>query len=1063
MRNFTRYILQVLSIAYCSLASFGTVAQVIPPQNDTRDVGVSAFFQNKVAGIITDAATGKPLEGVRVTYKNLTAAITDEKGKFVLAVPSYKVSIQVEGEGFQTKEVALKGQTNIATVLYDENHSSPYKTVNLPTHTVSQNATPYSVGSVQVQGWDKVLETPDTYLQGRVSGLNVTRRSGTPNSGSSFFLRGLSSLNASNQPLIVVDGLIYDNSHYGNSLIFNYYDNPLANIDIRDVDNITVLKDGASTIYGTKGANGVILITTTRAKELATKIDFGTYGGINFTPKNLPMMNAYDYRTYLSDVLRSSGKSADEIAGYPFMNDEPKFAEYYRYHYDTNWQKKVMDNHYLQNVYLKVTGGDNVAKYALSLNYLKNQGALNATKLGRYNTRFNADLNLSKRLTSSINLSFSLNEQELKNQGIQPTTNPVYLGLVKAPFLHSYDVSSDGIESPDLADRDIFNVSNPAAVIGLMQARNQNYRFLGGVSFLYKLSNSFDLGSTIGINFDKIKENSFVPRKGVVSDTLSNTIAYSKLASQTKRIYYIFNENYVSFRRTFAHVHAFNARLGMRYISSKIEQDFGLGYNSATDELVSVGNGVGALRRVGGNIGESRWLNSYLSADYGFSDKYFLAFNVALDGSSRFGTDVLKEAVKIGNRSFAVLPSLSAAWLISSENFMANSGINFLKIRASVGLSGNDGIGDYNARQYYVSQNLLGMQGLVRGNFANPNLKWESVLKTNVGFDLSILNERLTFTIDAFQHDIRDMLLKEPAPVASGLPYLHTNSGTMQTRGLEASINMRILNTATLKWDLGANITTVRTIVKSLPVEQILTPFGKGTIVTKVGEAPNTFYGYVTKGVYTSDAEATQEGLKTKLFDGTLADFKGGDVRFVDLDNNKTIDEKDRQLIGNPTPKFYGGITNRVTWNNWTLDALCTFVAGNSIYNYTRSQIESLSGFNNQSQAMNNRWRADGHVTDVPKATWGDPLQNGRFSDRWIEDGSYLRLRTVSLSYSWPVNKKVLKYVTAYLTGNNLLTFTNYLGYDPEFSATNSVLGQGTDLLLEPIQKSCQLGIRIGL
>ena len=308
------------------------------------------------------------------------------------------------------------------------------------------------------------------------------------------------------------------------------------------------------------------------------------------------------------------------------------------------------------------------------------------------------------------------------------------------------------------------------------------------------------------------------------------------------------------------------------------------------------------------------------------------------------------------------------------------------------------------------------------------------------------------------------MLVFEPAPAFSGLDYTISNSGAMKTTGWEAAVNARIINHNKVKWDVGFNIAHYQSKVTKLPMNAILTPFAGGMILTQEGRAPNLFYGYKTAGVYTSDAEATASGLSNKNQDGSTTAFSGGDLRFVNNSAaDKVIDEQDRQVIGNPNPDFFGGITNRVVWKNWTLDALFTFSQGNDVYNYTRRQLESMSGYANQTEAVINRWKTNGQITDMPKATWGDPVGNSRFSDRWIEDGSYLRLKTVSVAYNVPLKPGAIKYVTVYLTGQNVFTLTKYLGYDPEFSAAAGVMGQGVDAMLEPQYRSGQVGIKLGL
>ncbi len=1023
---------------------------------------VSTGLDYKVAGTVLNATTGKPAAGVRVSYKNFSASISDSTGSFAINLPGREVMLSVSGEGLQTKNVAVKGAQVIRILVYPTGFTSAATELELPQGRVSGTHSPYAAVGVQVNDeWNRYSETPDSYLQGEVTGLNVIRRSGTQNVGAALFLRGINSLYATNQPLIIVDGVIFNNTSTGGSIISNNYTNPLSTIDIRDVDEITVLKDAAS-LYGTKGANGAIIIRTIRAKELGTKIDFAVFGGYNAVPKNLPLLKAADYRIYLSEILKTSGLTDAQIQSQPYMNDDPSVPGYYAYHNETDWQDLVMKQSYTKNIYLKVTGGDNIARYAISLGFLNNDGLTKNTDISKYNMRFNGDLNLSRRMTATTNLAFTFSEQNVRDQGNSPKTSPLFLSLVKAPFLRTNDVSAAGVESPTLADKDTLNISNPLALTDIGLGLNKNYRFFGSVGLNYELTKKVMLSTTVGIVNDKVRENFFVPRKGVTPDSLTTGIAYSRLGTQVTSLFTLYNDTRLTYTNTFNKLHSLKAMAGFRYMKDKTEQDFGLGYNSAIDELVSVGNGTNSLRRIGGDIGEARWLSTYFNADYSIADKYFLSANLAMDGSSRFGDDA-KGGVKLGEKVFSVLPSLAAAWIISSEKIFASSKIDLLKLRASIGLSGNDDIGNYTARQTYVSQNLLGMQGLVRNGLANTELQWEQATKLNVGADVALFKERLQFSLDVYSNKTDKLIVYEPMATASGFDYAVTNSGGLKTTGVELSAMARLINKEHFNWDAGFNVGKYESSVTKLPEDKIITSALGATYITQVGGSPNEFYGHRADGVYSSNAIAASEGLSMRKADGTLVAFTGGDIRFADLNGDKIIDDNDREALGSPNPEWTGSFFNKFTYKRFALNTLFTFTSGNEIFNYTRAQLEGMNNAYNQTENVLNRWRADGQVTNTPKASWGDPMGNSRFSSRWIEDGSYLRLRTVTLSYDVPFKTGFLKYITVYATGNNLITLTEYKGYDPEFSPTQSVFGQGVDNTLEPQLKSVQIGFKLGL
>lgn len=1036
-------------------------------QNSPAESSGTVSNQNngiKVTGTVKEASTGKPLSGISVTVPRYSAALTDDQGAFTINVPDNSASLMVSGPGFQSREVALKGNLSVDINLFEDAYNSVYDEANMPYGNDPLNHIVNSVTSVNTGGnWERTVETPDTWLQGRASGLNVVRRSGTPAIGAELLLRGFNSLYATNQPLYVVDGIIYDVNSYGNSLITGHATNPLADIDIKDIDNVTIIRDGAS-MYGTRGANGVILITTGRAKDVTTKIDFAAYGGFNAVPDQITMMNAADYRTYLSDILKTISMTDDQIQFLPFMNDNTSNPDYYRFHNQTDWQKEVMKSSYNQNYYLKVTGGDDIATYALSLGSTTNKGIVTGTGLSRYFMRFNANFKLSSKLTANSNLAFTSSEQILKDQGINTRTNPVYLGLIKAPFLPVNELGDDGAQSPNLADTDIFGISNPVAATRNIQDLNKNYRFSGSVGLYYDLTQRIKISTLLGITFDKVRENIFIPNIGIEHDTLSLAIATNRSGSNVQRLFSLYNDTRITYNQIFNFIHEVSVNAGARYNTSSSQDDYGLGYNSATDNFVSVGNGVNTLRKVGGEVGDWNWLNMYLNADYKFKSRYFLSFNASVDGSSRFGKKIDEPmSLTVSNNKFALLPSLGAGWLISSENFMSQyKFIDMLKLRASVGLVGNDDIGNYNARQYYISQNFLGVQGIVRGNIANPALKWETITKQNLGIDVAFLEERMSISFDLFRNKTSDMITFEPVSSVSGFQFAITNNGGMITNGMELGINGRVINKE-LKWDVGLLLMTAKNKIYKLPNDRMITYIEGASMLTEVGKAANLFYGYKTNGILLSDAEAASAGLSYRNSNGTLSSFVAGDVRFVDTDGNSIIDENDMQVIGDPNPAFIGSISNVVSWKRFSFDALITFSKGNDIFNYTRSLLESMTGPYNQTTNVVNRWRTNDQLTTMPRASWGDPSGNARFSDRWIEDGSYLRLRTLSVTYDIPVKDGLLiKYAQIYATGNNLVTLTKYLGYDPEFSSTGSVFAKGIDTGLEPQFKTVQLGVRIG-
>ena len=1011
----------------------------------------------EIVGLIKNAKTSKGISGINIAIKDFSAAITKEDGSFSIKAPHLNALLIISGQNYQTKVFPLNNRTNgIDIALFEASYSPFYQTANLPSNEQLQftNSKAAQVVDFEEKQWGiPINESIGGFLQGRITGLNSVRNSGVPGSGAYLTLRGFNSLYATNKPLIILDGMIYDDEDYGSGIIQNNTTSPLSMLDVKDIEDITVLKDGSS-LYGTKGANGVIIITTTRPVDLSTKIDFTMYGGINEDPRPIPVMKSGNYRTYLSQLLATRGDNQQQIANKPWMLDNTDSGYYYQYHNETQWQEKVFKASENQSYFLKIRGGDNIAKYGISVGYLNSEGVTGNTNLQRYNTRLNADLRLTDKLSVDANLSFIYNTENQHDQGLAYKTSPMYLALTKSPFIAVNAINATGEVSPNLSDVDIFNVSNPVAIIQNSIGINKNYRFFGNLNFQYDINKTLKANLLVGLNFNKERENFFIPNFGVANITLPTAIANNRSGSEVQQYYSLYTHGSLNYAKSIDYKHNFNVSLGLRTQSNKSESDLGLGFNSATDDFTTVGAGSNLLRIVGGALGEWNWVNSYINGEYNYLNKYFITLNTSYDGSSRFGDEV----------KFSALGSISGGWLISSENFMKNSKtFNLLKLRGSFGVSGNDDIGNYTAQQLYVSQNLLGIQGLVRGNIGNPKLKWESVQKLNLGFDFALFNERLNGTFDVFSNRITDMITYETLNTTSGFDYIVSNSGAMRTQGFDLGLNSRLVNTSDIQFDLGVNISKYKNEILSIPNNRLITQFGGATYITDEGQDANLFYGYQANGVYSTTAQALAEGLARRMSNGSLVPFSGGDVIFQDLNGDKVIDESDRKVIGNPNPDLTGSISTTFTYKRLSISGLFNFSIGNDLYNGVRQNLEKMSGYENQSSAVNNRWIAEGQQTSIPKATWGDPLGNASFSSRWIEDGSYLRLKTLVISYDIDIDSNYLKYMKVYVSSNNLFTITNYLGFDPEFSASSSIFGQGVDLGLMPQFMTVQLGLRLGL
>lgn len=1014
-----------------------------------------------IKGTVRDAATKKPLAGINITVQGISSAITEDDGTYSIKIPEKNAILVVNENDYARRDIPVRGRDIIDIDLYENGYKGAQKNVITPIGEVSSTQIANSWSVIAEDNSMSTAITPEVLMQGYTSGVNTIYRSGMPGSGANMYLHGFNTIHGGNMPLFIVDGMPYENTTYATSLIGNYQANPLASLDIKDIESITILKDGTS-LYGVKGANGVVLVNTIKSKNPETKISAHVHTGVNFEPDNYPVLNAKEHRNLLSDVFQNMGYSPSWIENRPFFNSEIPVKEawgyegntdYYRYNHDTDWQSQVYDSKWNQNYYLNVAGGDEIALYMLSLGYLDQKGTIKDTHFQRFNTRFNSEIKLSQKVKFFANMSFVYGNKHLANEGSDYTKNPILSSLLKSPITTSHIYNEEGKLSPNEEDADVFGNSNPYVLVNNLSLVNINYRFLGSFQVKWQITDQISANGLVGVNFNKEREKIFYPSVGINFERQNGIPVTNESQHRVDRLFSIYTDAYVDYTTKKVSDHQFNARVGMRYQTNEAENDFGKSYNSSSDDFKSINYGLAFLRQIGGSLGSWNWMSFYGNLDYSLKNKYFFNASIAADASSRYGQDAA---------DLFTYPSIAGAWLLSGEEFMKDASIfDLLKIRLSYGLSGNDDIGNYNGIQYYTPQNLLGAYGLVRGNLVNLKLKPEKLEKLNAGVDFSILNERLNFSIDVYQNTVKDMILQTTPSRLTGFNTYIDNAGSMRNTGIDFGLNSRIINN-TFKWDLGLTVSTYKNEVLDLGGEDIYTNVLGATILTKKGKPLGQFYGYKTNGVYSTQAEADADGLH--IMQGLVqVPFTAGDVRFVNQNNDNKIDENDKVVIGDPNPDVFGSISNTFRYKQWTLNALMTYSLGNDVYNYTRSQLENLSTFNNQSEAVLNRWRKEGDITDIPKVMYGDPMGNSRFSDRWIEDGSYIRLKSVLLSYDLDLKWKLIQNCTIFASGENLLTLTKYKGMDPEFSLGQNPLYYGIDACVIPQPRTISIGIKLAL
>ncbi len=1069
MKNTKKYIHQLLSCMMIGgMLVNAPMAYAITPDKD--EVEQTAEL-TEVSGIVYDAATLVPLAGVRVVAHGNSryAAMTNEDGAYSLRIPDYVTLLDLTAPGYNLVQMAVSKQQQIVYI-YSENFASDYVADIRVTDIAVAND--FSLSTAL---------TIDQEISKRLSGdVRTITRSGTPAMGAAMFIGGLNSLNANAQPLIVVDGVFIDQQYGREALHEGYYNNVLSSISVNDIEKVTVLKN-ATALYGTKGSNGVILIDTKRSTSMATRIEANVMAGIELLPSRPSMMNADQYRFYASELIGSTGT---DLTNFRFLTDNPKDYYYDMYHNDTKWDDYVYREAISQNYNISVQGGDEVADYNLSLGYVNAQSTLDYNNFTRMNLRFNTDIKLIGDLSTRFDVAYNYNTRNLRDDGViedfskETILSPNFLALIKAPFLHPYQLDDNGNPTEVVADADFFaselglnnSWANPIAINKYGDAKNKNRLeysvFNLSVAPRYDFSENFYATTLFYYALSTNNQRAFVPMTGTPSFVIdgvgtSNNSSSSFNAKQES----LFSDTKLDWT-LHRKAHTLNLVGGFRYTSDSYASTDQEGHNTGNDKTPNISASLN-YSDLGGLDDTWRSIAYYANADYNYKYKYFLQGGLSMESTSRFGKDV-ESGIKMAGVHWALFPSLQAAWLMSSEDFFNLDVINSLKLSAGYDMSGNDDIALSASRtSLSAARYQKGSVGLVLSNIGNTGIQWETTHRYRAGLDMSMFNNRLGLSLNAFKSLTTNLLTMKNLPEIAGEKFYWSNGGALENVGFDVAANLKMFNRKNWKWELGANVAAYKNVITALPDGDYTTTIYGANVLTSVGRSAGVFYGYETDGVYATQEAADKDGLRIMSKSGTATPFSAGDMKFVNHVDEEgkanVIDEKDMVVIGDPNPDFYGNFYSNLSYKRFALNLDFNYSYGNDIYNYQRSQLESGATFFNQTTALNRRWIAEGQETDIPKAAFGDPMGNARFSDRWIEDGSYLRLRSVTLSYALPLNSIFLQGITVWATANNVFTLTKYLGSDPEVWAGNSVLYQGIDRGLTAQGRSILLGVKINL
>ncbi len=1026
-----------------------------------------------ITGRVTDAATRAPLAGVHVqSYGNERyTAMTGEDGTYSIKVPDYVTSLAMQVEGYNLVQAAINNRNKgVDASLHSDVFSENYL-----------NRT-YATKSNTAVGFDLSHELSiEPEIQTKLGGsVRTIIRSGIPGIGATMFMNGLNSLNANAQPLVVLDGVVFD-MQYDRSMVHDgYYNNLLSNINVSDIEKVTVVENGTA-IYGAKGGNGVLLIDTKRNKSMATKIDFTITGGFELIPTLPTMMDASQYRTYASQLLSSTGTTLTE---FKFLKEDKEYYYYNQYHNNTDWTKETYQNAFSQNYGINVQGGDDVADYNLSVGYTNGESTLKKNSFSRFNLRLNSDIRLFQKITARFDASFSDVQRNLRDDGVtddfksSTITSPGFLSLIKSPFLNPYaydtqgELSSFYSESDDYLDEVIgrnVSLANPSCILKYGEAKNKN-SFSNNminlaISPKYQISKNLYIIEHFSYTSVNTYENYYLPITGVPSLTIDkNGTIYNIAKSLSSHQNGFFSDTKMVWDKRFGE-NTLNMFGGVRYLNNSYSLNLQKGFNTGNDKMPNMSLNL-INKTTSGADDISRSLTYYANADYNYQEKYYLNGGLSMETSSAFGKDA-KEGLKLGGVAWGLFPSIQGAWIASSEPwFNSNLGINYLKVHVGFDLSGNDDM-DYTAsRSYFTAKRILNaIDGLSINNIGNTTLQWETTKRLTGGLDLNLFNNRVNVQANLFKGWTSNLLTLKQLAFESGLPTIWSNDGSLENTGYNVSFNAKILTSKNWRMEMGASASHYDNKITALSNNNTFftSDIYGATILSQVGSPVGVFYGYKTNGVYSTTQEATADGYYVITKTGAQKFYGAGDVKFEDKKTDQVINESDRSIIGDPNPDLFGNLFANLNYRHLTLSVVCNYSLGNDVFNYQRSVLESGSRFFNQTTSMTNRWSSEGQITNIPKIYYGDVMGNSRFSDRWIEDGSYLRLKSLTLSYSLPVNSMYIKGISVWGTASNLLTFTKYLGSDPEFSLGNSVLSQGIDRGLLAQGRNITFGVKFNL
>lgn len=1006
-----------------------------------------AIAQGLIKGRVTDVRTGEPLIGAAVIVKSEkgTGVVTDVDGNFSLQTKlDAPLTLKVEYVGYRPLDVDVYDFEEPVEIGLADNSSRLNEVVVVGYGAQKRLELTSSISSVDNELLRKNNTSVEGALQGAVAGLNVTTTSGQPGAASIIRIRGGNSITGGNEPLYVIDGFIVYNDVSSNKTGARGSDatlDPLSFLNPSDIESIEVLKDvSATAIYGTRGANGVIIITTKKGSHGKNNLSYNATFGWSTIAKKLDFLDAWQWADIWNELYENG-----EVG---YRVEEPKAT------YD--WQDAALQTGFSQEHQLSAVGGDEVSRYSISGSYKDQEGILLNTGLQRYAGRINYERNVFKNLLIGVNASGAYNKMTgMSDRSSMFAANSWYGAISHTPYAPIYNEDGSFNYDPNPTSVDIYNgkVGNPISDLVNYKTETENTRLLGTGFAEWTIIPQLKLKASLGADISNTRQSYYAP------SYTSDGLPYNGYASVGQTKTHIWQTEYTAtYSNTFKKLHSLTILAGYTAQYTDRSRIATTAYGFSNDATGFDNLGAASTTQPSSSGHYISTLQSWISRiNYSYDSRYNASLTLRTDGSSRFAKD----------KRWGWFPSLGASWNIDREKWLhLSKKVDFIQLRGSLGVVGNQEIGDYQFAANVVPKTVIvnneRATSYVISNKSNPDLKWETTSSYNIGLSSGFFKNRLTATLDVYYKKTSDLLLNVPVEQVTGFNTVLRNVGSVTNQGVELEIGGVLIENKKLRWTLNGNIAHNKNEVTSLGNAEYFIPSHGYTnpLIVKVGEPLGSFYGYRFKGIIQSDEDLSSLPAQT------ISTVEPGNPKFEDINGDKVVNEQDRVVLGNIQPDFTYGFNTKLTYGNWDLFVSASGSYGNKLFNELACRLERGNGYYyNPLATVADRWTPTNPSNTIQKASNATSIYT---DDRFVEDASYLKIRNIQLGYTLPVPQvtKDAK-LHLYLSLQNFFTFTSYRGYDPEANRSGSdetsALYQGIDNGTYPAAKTVLVGVNITL